>query len=180
MLPQRDSATHVTRVEGAGQLRRRVLPASLCRWTLRPLTSDTGSLGGMGEYQDLVDAGGLEAVLRAACRDCDVEMRGAAGALGGFVATMSKREREVYVIPLRSERLFHRHKLRATYLSSLSTTELAEVTGAVATWLSGATARSWPSRGRCRGSRGRTDRDTGPPGLVPSFTPWDVLTRVCG
>ena len=105
----------------------------------------------MGEslYQDLVDAGGLEAVLRAACPGCDIEMRDAAGAFGGFVATVTKGEREVYVIPLRGERLFRvRHKLRATYLSRLFTTELAELTGSVATWLNGATARelavAWP------------------------------------
>lgn len=105
----------------------------------------------MGEslYQDLVDAGGLEAVLEAACPDCDIEMVDAPGAFGGFVATVSKRDRAVYVIPLRDKRLFRlRHKLKATYLSLLATTELAEVTGSAAAWLSGATARelavAWP------------------------------------
>ncbi len=105
----------------------------------------------MGEslYQDMVDAGGLEAVLQAACPDCDIDMRDAPGAFGGFVATVSKRDRAVYVIPLVGERLFNvRHKLQATYLSRLATTELTEVTGSAATWLGGATARelaaAWP------------------------------------
>lgn len=98
----------------------------------------------MGEppYQDLVDAGGLEAVLRVACPGCDIDMRDAPGAFGGFVATVSKGERAVYVVPLWDRRLFRvRHKLRGTYLSWLATTSLAEVTGSAATWLGGATAR---------------------------------------
>ncbi|WIX98148.1 DUF6193 family natural product biosynthesis protein [Amycolatopsis mongoliensis] len=100
-------------------------------------------------YQDLVDAGGLEAVLRAACPDCEIDMRDARGAFGGFAATMSRRDRAVYVMPRRGERLFRvRHMLRGTYLSRLSTVELAEVTGSAASWLGGATARelvaAWP------------------------------------
>jgi hypothetical protein len=100
-------------------------------------------------YQDLVDAGGLEAALLAACPDCDIDMSDAPGAFGGFVATVSRHDRVVTVMPLVGRRLFRvRHKLRATYLSRLSTTELAEVTGSAATWLSGATARelaaAWP------------------------------------
>ncbi|MEU8895728.1 hypothetical protein [Nocardia sp. NPDC048505] len=70
----------------------------------------------MGEslYQDLADAGGLEAVLRAACPDCDIKMRAALGASGGFAATVSKHDRAVYVIPLVQQRLFRvRHKLRS-------------------------------------------------------------------
>lgn len=105
----------------------------------------------MGEslYQDLVDAGGLEAVLRAACPDCDIELLDARGAFGGFVATVTKNDRAVHVLPLVRERLFYvRHKLRTTYLSRLPTTELTEVTGSAATWLGGATARelaaAWP------------------------------------
>jgi hypothetical protein len=105
----------------------------------------------MGEslYQDMVDAGGLEAVLQAACPGCDIDMRDAPGAFGGFVATVSKRDRAVYVIPLVGKRLFRmRHKLQSTYLSWLATTELTEVTGSAATWLGGATARelaaTWP------------------------------------
>lgn len=79
-----------------------------------------GNLAGMGKspYQDLVDADGLEAVLQAACPDCDIDMRDARGAFGGFVATVRKGDRAVYVIPLRGKRLFRvRHKLRETYLS---------------------------------------------------------------
>jgi hypothetical protein len=105
----------------------------------------------MGEslYQDLVDAGGLEAVLSAACPGCDIEMLEARGAFGGFVATVTKDDRGVRVLPLVGERLFYvRHKLRTTYLSWLPTTELAEVTGSAACWLGGATARelaaAWP------------------------------------
>ncbi|MDT7783314.1 MAG: hypothetical protein QOF58_1733 [Pseudonocardiales bacterium] len=105
----------------------------------------------MGEslYQDLVDAGGLEAVLRDACPGCDVEMLDARGAFGGFVATVTRNDRAVRVLPLARERLFYvRHKLRTAYLSWLPTTELAEVTGSAAVWLSGATARelaaAWP------------------------------------
>lgn len=100
-------------------------------------------------YQDLVDAGGIEAVLRAACPGCDIDLSDAAGAYGGFVATVSRHDRAVFVMPHRDERLFRvRHKLRGTYLSWLSTAELAEVTGSAATWLGGATARelaaAWP------------------------------------
>ncbi|WP_225726536.1 MULTISPECIES: DUF6193 family natural product biosynthesis protein [unclassified Nocardia] len=105
----------------------------------------------MGEslYQDLVDAGGLEAVLRTACLDCDIDMRDAPGAFGGFLATVSKHDRAVYILPFVDKRLFRvRHKVRATYLSWLATTELAEVTGSAAAWLGGATARelaaAWP------------------------------------
>lgn len=65
------------------------------------------------------------------------------------MATVSKGDRAVYVLPRVRKRLFHvQHKLRTTYLSSLRTTELAEVTEAAATWLGGATARelaaAWP------------------------------------
>ena len=100
-------------------------------------------------YQDLVDAGGLEAVLQAACPDCDIDMREAPGAFGGFVATVSRGDRAVSVMPRRDERLFRvRHMLRGTYLSWLSTAQLAEVTGSAASWLGGATARelaaAWP------------------------------------
>ncbi|MEU7139696.1 DUF6193 family natural product biosynthesis protein [Nocardia sp. NPDC046473] len=105
----------------------------------------------MGEslYQDLVDAGGLGAVLQAACPDCDINMNDAQGAFGGFVATASLHDRAVYVIPLVGKRLFRvRHKVRAAYLSALATTDLAEVTGSAAAWLGGATARelaaAWP------------------------------------
>ncbi|UOX85862.1 DUF6193 family natural product biosynthesis protein [Amycolatopsis sp. FBCC-B4732] len=100
-------------------------------------------------HQDLIDAGGLEAVLRAACPDCAIDMTDAPGAFGGFAATVSRRDRAVSVMPLRRERLFRvRHKLRGSFLSRLSTAELAEVTGSAATWLGGATARelaaAWP------------------------------------
>lgn len=76
-------------------------------------------------------------------------MREAPGAFGGFVAVVSRRDRAVSVMPLRAERLFRvRHLLRGTYLSWLSTAELAEVTGSAATWLGGGTARelavAWP------------------------------------
>ncbi len=105
----------------------------------------------MGEspYQDLVDAGGLEAVLRAACPGCDIEMQEAPGAFGGFKAKAVQRDRAVTVLPRRGERLFRvSHLLRGKYLSWLSTTDLAEVTGSAATWLGGATARelaaAWP------------------------------------
>lgn len=105
----------------------------------------------MGEspYQDLVDAGGLEAVLRAACPDCDIVLGDNPGAFGGFVATVTKQDRAVHVIPLLDKRLFYvRHKLHGMYLSWPSTTELAEVTGSAATWLGGATPRelaaAWP------------------------------------
>lgn len=105
----------------------------------------------MGEspYQDMVHAGGLEAALKAACPGCAIEMTDAPGAFGGVMATVSKRDRAVVVTPLGRKRLFRvRHKVRATYLSWLSTTELAEVTGSAATWLGGATARelavAWP------------------------------------
>ncbi|WP_410620803.1 DUF6193 family natural product biosynthesis protein [Amycolatopsis sp. cmx-8-4] len=52
-------------------------------------------------------------------------------------------------MPFKGKRLFRvRHMLHETYLSWLSTTQLAEVTGAAATWLGGATARelaaAWP------------------------------------
>ncbi|MFB9685964.1 DUF6193 family natural product biosynthesis protein [Amycolatopsis plumensis] len=105
----------------------------------------------MGEspYQDLVDAGGLEAVLRAACPGCDIEMPEARGAFGGFLARVGKGDRVVEVLPLVDERLFRvRHLLRGRYLSRLFTTDLAEVTGVAAAWLGGATARelaaAWP------------------------------------
>jgi hypothetical protein len=108
-------------------------------------------LGGMGEsaYQDLVDAGGLEAVLRAACPGCDIELLDARGAFGGFAATVGKHDRAVKVLPLVRERLFRvRHLLRGTHLSWLATTDLTEVTGSAAAWLGGATARelaaAWP------------------------------------
>ncbi|WNV85530.1 DUF6193 family natural product biosynthesis protein [Umezawaea sp. Da 62-37] len=105
----------------------------------------------MGEpaFQDLVDAGGLKAVLQAACPDCDVDMKDAPGAFGEFSAVVRKGDREVHVIPLKNKCLFFvRHRLRGTYLSWLATTELVEVTGSAATWLGGATARElaaeWP------------------------------------
>lgn len=105
----------------------------------------------MGEepYQDLVDAGGLEAVLQAACPGCDIDMRDAPGAFGGFAAIVSMRDRAVSVMPRAGERLFRvRHLLRGRYLSWLSTADLAEVTGSAASWLGGATARelaaAWP------------------------------------
>ncbi|QIS14125.1 hypothetical protein [Nocardia arthritidis] len=67
----------------------------------------------------------------------------------GFDALVSKRDRAVSVLPFVDKRLFRvRHKLRATNLSWLATTELAEVTGSAAAWLGGATARelaaAWP------------------------------------
>ncbi|WP_132117213.1 hypothetical protein [Actinocrispum wychmicini] len=76
-------------------------------------------------------------------------MGDAPGAFGGFVATVSRGDRAVYVIPARGKRLFRvRHKLRGTYLSWLATTELAEVAGSAAAWLGGATVRelavAWP------------------------------------
>ncbi|WP_326948562.1 DUF6193 family natural product biosynthesis protein [Amycolatopsis sp. NBC_01307] len=105
----------------------------------------------MGEapFQELADAGGLEAVLRAACPGCDIEMSDAPGAFGGFTAKVSKGDRAVHVIPVAYRRLFRvRHQVRGQDLSRLSTTRLAEVTGATAVWLSGATARelaaAWP------------------------------------
>lgn len=105
----------------------------------------------MGEspYQDLVDAGGLEAVLRAACPDCDIEMQEASGAFGGYLAVVYKNDRSVRVQPMVGEReFFVAHKHRRMYLSWLTTTDLAEVTGSTATWLGGATARelaaAWP------------------------------------
>ncbi|MET9626779.1 DUF6193 family natural product biosynthesis protein [Lentzea sp. NPDC006480] len=105
----------------------------------------------MGEslYQDLVDAGGLRAVLEATCPGCEIEMLEARGAFGGFVAIATKDDRAVKVLPVVRERLFYvRHKLRGMYLSFLFTTELAEVTGSAATWLGGATPRelaaAWP------------------------------------
>ncbi|MFG1647177.1 DUF6193 family natural product biosynthesis protein [Amycolatopsis sp. NPDC049252] len=105
----------------------------------------------MGEapFQELADAGGLEAVLRAACPGCAIEMSDAAGAFGGLTATVRKGDRAVSVIPITDRRLFRvRHQVRGRSLSWLSTTELAEVTGASAVWLSGATARelaaAWP------------------------------------
>ncbi|MFF1608088.1 DUF6193 family natural product biosynthesis protein [Amycolatopsis sp. NPDC058278] len=105
----------------------------------------------MGEspYQDLVDAGGLEAVLRAACPGCDIDLLDARGAFGGLVATVSKGDRAVKVLPLVRERLFRvRHLLRGTHLSRPATTDLTEVTGSAAAWLGGATARelaaAWP------------------------------------
>jgi hypothetical protein len=41
----------------------------------------------MGEslYQDVVDAGGLTAVLQAACPGCVIDLRDSLGAFGGFV-----------------------------------------------------------------------------------------------
>lgn len=105
----------------------------------------------MGEplYQDLVDAGGLDAVLRAACPGCDIQLMEAPGAFGGFRARVSKHDRAVTVLPIVRERLFRvRHLLRGTHLSWLATTDLAEVTGSAAAWLGGATARelaaAWP------------------------------------
>jgi hypothetical protein len=105
----------------------------------------------MGEslYPDLVDAGGLEAVLRAACPGCDIELLDAPGAFGGFQATVGKGDRAVKVLPLVGERLFRvRHLLRGTHLSRLATTDLTEVTGSAAAWLGGASARelaaAWP------------------------------------
>ncbi|MFJ1767349.1 DUF6193 family natural product biosynthesis protein [Amycolatopsis sp. NPDC088138] len=105
----------------------------------------------MGEapFPELADAGGLEAMLRAACPGCDIEMSDAPGAFGGFKAVVRNGDRAVSVIPLTELRLFRvRHRLRGRYLSWLSTTELAEVTGATAAWLGGATARdlaaAWP------------------------------------
>ncbi len=105
----------------------------------------------MGEslYPDLVGAGGLEAVLRAACPGCDIAMRESRGAFDGFVATVSRGDRAVKVMPYRDERLFRvRHQLRTAWLSWLATTDLAEVTGSASTWLGGATARelaaAWP------------------------------------
>ncbi|MBE8521702.1 hypothetical protein ILP97_30140 [Amycolatopsis sp. H6(2020)] len=105
----------------------------------------------MGEspYQDLVDAGGLGAVLRAACPGCDLRLLEAPGAFGGFWARVGKHDRAVTVLPLVRERLFRvRHILRGTHLSRLATTDLTEVTGSAAAWLGGATARelaaAWP------------------------------------
>jgi hypothetical protein len=59
-------------------------------------------------YQDPVDAGGLKAVLQAACPGCDIEMRDARGAFGGFVAAVSRHDRVVTVLPLTDKRLFPR------------------------------------------------------------------------
>jgi len=108
-------------------------------------------LGGMGEspYQDLVDAGGLGTVLRAACPGCDIRLLEAPGAFGGFWARVSKQDRAVTVLPIVRERQFRvQHLLRGTYLSRLATTDLTEVTGSAAAWLGGATARelaaAWP------------------------------------
>lgn len=108
-------------------------------------------MGGMVEspYQDLVDAGGLEVVLQAACPECDIDMREARGAFGGFVAMASKRDRAVKVLPMVGKRLFRvRHILRGTHLSWLATTDLTEAVGSAAAWLGGATARelavAWP------------------------------------
>jgi hypothetical protein len=100
-------------------------------------------------YQDLVDAGGLRAVLEAACPGCDIEMQEASGAFGGYLAVVHRKDRSVRVQPFVRERLFHvGHLLRKTYLSWLTTTELDEAVGSVAMWLSGATARelaaAWP------------------------------------
>ncbi|MDX8144905.1 DUF6193 family natural product biosynthesis protein [Lentzea sp. BCCO 10_0061] len=105
----------------------------------------------MGEslYQDVVDAGGLTAVLQAACPGCDIDLRDSRGAFGGFVVTASKGDRAVRVTPVAGERLFDlRHKVREMHLSRVATTELAEVIGSTAAWLGGATARelaaAWP------------------------------------
>ncbi|MEU3649127.1 hypothetical protein AB0E59_37525 [Lentzea sp. NPDC034063] len=53
----------------------------------------------MGEslYQDVVDAGGLTAVLQAACPGCDIDLRDAPRAFGGFVVMASKGDRAVLV-----------------------------------------------------------------------------------
>src|SRR4051794_17067139 len=105
----------------------------------------------MGEplYQDVVDAGGLAAVLQAACPGCDIDLHDSRGAFGGFVVTASKGDRAVRVTPVVGERLFYlRHKVREMHLSRVTTTDLAEVTGSTATWLGGVTARelaaAWP------------------------------------
>ncbi|SFR20194.1 hypothetical protein SAMN04488564_105153 [Lentzea waywayandensis] len=105
----------------------------------------------MGEslYRDVVDAGGLTAVLQAACPGCDIDLRDAPRAFGGFVVMASKGDRAVHVTPVGGELLFYvRHKLREMHLSRVTTTELAEVTGSAAAWLGGVTARelaaAWP------------------------------------
>ncbi|MFD6155328.1 DUF6193 family natural product biosynthesis protein [Nocardia sp. NPDC060256] len=108
-------------------------------------------------YQDLVDGGGLEAVLWAACVDCAIARYEAEGAFSGFLVTASKHDRAVEIMPFVNKRLFRvQHKVRAAdlntlrwaSLSALATTDLAEVTGSAAVWLSGATARelaaTWP------------------------------------
>ncbi|MFJ8960804.1 DUF6193 family natural product biosynthesis protein [Lentzea sp. NPDC102401] len=61
----------------------------------------------------------------------------------------SKGDRAVHVTPVAAERLFYvRHQLREKYLSRVTTTELAAVTGSAAAWLGGATPRelaaAWP------------------------------------
>lgn len=105
----------------------------------------------MGEtqYEDLVEAGGLEAVLQAACRGCEVTTGDARGAFGGVKATVRQGDRAVHVTPAVAERLFHvRHQMREMYLSWVTTTELREVVESTAAWLGGATARElaadWP------------------------------------
>ncbi|WP_394616643.1 hypothetical protein JNUCC0626_44585 [Lentzea sp. JNUCC 0626] len=105
----------------------------------------------MGElqYQDLVNAGGLEAVLRQACPGSDNDLRDARGAFGGQVATVSRGDRAVSVLPWHEQRRFYlRHILNGTHLSYLTTIDLAEVTSCTAVWLGGATPRelavTWP------------------------------------
>ncbi|GLY49648.1 DUF6193 family natural product biosynthesis protein [Lentzea sp. NBRC 102530] len=101
------------------------------------------------QYQALVAAGGLAAVLREACPGSDIDLRDAPGAFGGRVATVSEGGRAVYVMPQGGQPRFSvRHVLNGTYLSHVATTELAEVTGCAAAWLGGATPRelaaAWP------------------------------------
>ncbi|MBP2320403.1 hypothetical protein JOF56_000788 [Kibdelosporangium banguiense] len=105
----------------------------------------------MGEspYQDLVDAGGLRAVIEVACLGCEITVRDAPGAFGGYVVEASKGDRAVTVFPHRDKRLFRvRHKLRTAYLSWVATADLTGVTGLAASWLGGATPQEladvWP------------------------------------
>lgn len=105
----------------------------------------------MGEslYEDLVAAGGLEAVLLAARSGAEITTAGARGAFGGVKATVGKGDRAVHVTPAVGERLFHvRYQVRETYLGRVTTEDLREVVGPAAAWLGGATARelvaAWP------------------------------------
>jgi hypothetical protein len=97
-------------------------------------------------YRDVVDAGGLEAVLREACPGGDIELEAFPGCL---TATVNKGDRAVHVRLSRRRRRFSiRYDLRRSGLGYVATTELAEVTGSTAAWLCGATARelaaAWP------------------------------------
>ncbi|GGN23248.1 hypothetical protein GCM10011609_75880 [Lentzea pudingi] len=97
--------------------------------------------------QHVVDAGGLEIVLREACPGGDIELETFPGAL---TATVTQGDRSVRVSLWRQQRQFRiRYVLRKASLAYLTTTDLAEFTGSVALWLGGATARelaaAWPS-----------------------------------